>query len=140
VSGSDPVSEKVLGCAFAVANGLGAGFSEKVYENAMVHELRKAGLKVVQQPGIEVWYDQVVVGQFTADLLIENHLLVELKTVKALDDNHLGQALNYLRATGLDACLLLNFGAPRMEYRRLVPSPTWKPIPTHPRSSPVITG
>lgn len=137
MNSSDPVSERVLGCAFAVANGLGSGFVEKVYENALAHELRKAGLEVVQQPGMEVWYDEVVVGQFTADLLVEDHLLVELKAVKALDDNHLAQGLNYLRATGLEACLLLNFGSPRLEYRRLVPSPSWKPITVHHRSSPV---
>lgn len=137
VNGSDPVSERVLGCAFSVANGLGFGFVEKVYENALVHELRKSGLRVVPQAGIEAWYDGVVVGQFLADLLIEDRLLVELKAVKALDDHHLAQGLNYLRATGLEACLLLNFGSPRLEYRRLVPSPSWKSIPVHHRSSPV---
>jgi GxxExxY protein len=113
------VTKKVIGCAFTVSNTLGCGFVEKVYENALAHEMRKAGLGVAQQQPITVYYDGLVVGDFNADLLVEDRVLVELKAAKALDDVHVTQCLNYLRATGLPICLLINFGKPRIEIRRL---------------------
>ncbi len=116
----DELSEKVVGWAFKVANTLGAGFLEKVYENALAHELGKAGVDAQQQHGIEVHYDGVVVGEYAADLLVEGSLLVELKAVKAFDDMHLAQCLNYLKAAGLTLCPLINFGAPRLEIKRVV--------------------
>ena len=114
------ITERVIGCAYTVSNGLGAGFLEKVYENALAHELRKNGLDVIQQHPIQVLYDGVVVGDFVADLLVEHEVLVELKAVKALDDVHLAQCLNYLKATGRSLCLLLNFGTPRVQVKRVV--------------------
>lgn len=114
------LSGKVIGCAFTVLNGLGAGFLEKVYENALAHELRKAGLAVERQRGLTVIYDGVVVGEYFVDLLVEHSLLVELKTAKVLDQTHRSQCLNYLKATGLRLCLLLNFGRPRLEISRVV--------------------
>ena len=114
------LSERIIGCALAVANRLGAGFLEKVYENALAHELRKAGLAVAQQRGIEVMYDGVIVGQYAADLLVQDSVIVELKAVKVMDDVHRAQCLNYLRATGLHLCLLMNFGQPRLEFKRIV--------------------
>ncbi len=114
------LSGRVIGCAFSVLNTLGAGFLEKVYENALAHELRAAGLRVLQQFGLTVRYKDVVVGEYFADLLVEDALLVELKTVKALDDAHRMQCTNYLKATGLRLCLLLNFGGPRLEIKRVV--------------------
>ena len=114
------LSHRVVGCAWTVARALGTGFAEKNYENALAHEIRKAGLAVAQQRGIMVWYDGVIIGEYTADLLVEEVLLVELKTVRTLDDSHRGQCVNYLKATGLGLCLLLNFGTPRMEIRRVV--------------------
>ena len=114
------LSELIIGCAFTVANTLGAGFLEKIYENALAHELRKAGLKIAQQRGIIVTYDGVVVGEHAVDLLVEESVLVELKAVKALDDVHRAQCLNYLKATGLRLCLLINFGRPRLEIKRAV--------------------
>ncbi len=113
------ISERILGCAFAVSNGLGSGFLEKVYENALAHEMRKAGLQVSQQHAMAARYDGVVVGEYVADLLVESIVLVELKHARALDDVHLAQCLNYLKATGLRLCLLLNFGKPRVEVRRI---------------------
>jgi GxxExxY protein len=113
------LSGLVIGCAFTVLNTLGAGFLEKVYENALAHELRKAGLGVVQQRGITVIYDGIVVGEYFVDLLVDNLLLVELKTVRALDDAHCAQCVNYLKATDLRLCLLLNLGKPRLEIRRV---------------------
>jgi GxxExxY protein len=114
------LSERIIGCAIAVANGLGSGFLEKVYENALAHELRKAGLRVAQQQGVSVVYDDVIVGEYAADLLVEAAIVVELKAVRALDDVHQAQCMNYLRATGMHLCLLLNFGRPRLEIRRIV--------------------
>ena len=114
------LSERIIGCAFTVANGLGSGFLEKVYENALAHELRKAGLAVAQQHGVSVIYDDVIVGEYAADLLVEAAVVVELKAVRALDDVHQAQCMNYLRATGMQLCLLLNFGRPRVEIRRIV--------------------
>jgi GxxExxY protein len=101
-------------------NALGVGFFEKVYENALMHELRKAGLTVAQQHNVVVHYDGVVVGAYTADLLVENAMLVELKAVNALDAVHRAQCMNYFKATGLQLCLLLNFGNPQLEIKRLV--------------------
>jgi GxxExxY protein len=112
------LSEQVIGCAFQVTNTLGIGFLEKVYENALVHELRKSGLAVRQQHGIVVYYDGVVVGEYAVDLLVEGTIMVELKAVKALDNVHAAQCINYLRATGLRLCLVLNFGKPRLEIQR----------------------
>jgi GxxExxY protein len=114
------LSERIIGCAIAVANGLGSGFLEKVYENALAHELRKAGLTVAQQQGVSVVYDDVIVGEYAADLLVEAAIVVELKAVRTLDDVHQAQCMNYLRATGMHLCLLLNFGRPRLEIRRIV--------------------
>ncbi len=114
------LSERIIGGAFKVANALGTGFLEKVYENALAHELRKAGLQVRQQVGVAVHYDGVVVGEYSADLLVEDTVIVELKAIKTLDPVHVAQGLNYLRATGLPLCLLLNFGTPRLQIRRLV--------------------
>ena len=92
----------------------------KVYENALVHELRKSGFAVSQQHPVVVRYDGIVVGEYTADLLVEQIVLVELKVAKVIDEIHLAQCPNYLKATGLHLCLLLNFGKPRLEIKRIV--------------------
>ncbi len=118
--GLNVLSGRVIGCAFTVLNTLGAGFLEKVYENALAYELRAAGLAVVQQCCVRVHYKDVVIGEYFADLLVEDALLVELKTVKALDDAHRMQCTNYLKAADLQLCLLLNFGKPRLEIKRVV--------------------
>ena len=114
------ITHLVIGCAYQVANALGSGFLEKVYENALAHEIRKRGLRVVQQHPITVRYDSVVVGEFVADLLVEDWLLVELKAVDRLADVHKAQCINYLRATELHICLLINFGSSQAEIRRIV--------------------
>ena len=117
--GMSQLTEKVIRCAFTVSNTLGCGFLEKVYENALAHELRKAGLNAEQQHGIRVCYDGVVVGEYAADLLVEGVLLIELKAVKELDDIHMAQCLNYLKATDLRLCLLMNFAKPKVDVRRI---------------------
>jgi GxxExxY protein len=114
------ITEKIIGCAFKVSNALGAGFLEKVYENALAYELNRAGLKTRQQFSIEVMYDGVIVGDYAADIFVEDCVLVELKTVKQIDENHMAQCMNYLKATGMNICLLFNFANSRLEFKRIV--------------------
>ena len=114
------LSNHIIGCALTVANTLGSGFVEKVYENALAHELRKNNLAVSQQLGVVVRYDGIIVGEYATDLLVEDMVLVELKAVMALNNIHRAQCLNYLKATGLRLCLLLNFATPRLEIKRVV--------------------
>jgi GxxExxY protein len=95
---------------------------EKVYENALALELSEKGFDVKQQFPVNVIYKNVIVGEFIADLLVENNVLVELKTAKGLDEIHLAQCLNYLKATSLPLCLLINFGKPRVEVKRVFQS------------------
>jgi GxxExxY protein len=116
----DEITERVIGCAYTVANTLGSGFLEKVYENALAYELRKAGYAVQQQCVIQVRYEEIVVGEYVADILVEHSVLLELKAMKGLDDIHTAQCLNYLKATGLQVCLLINFGGRRVQVKRLV--------------------
>lgn len=117
------LSNAVIGRAFTVANTLGVGFLEKVYENALAYELRKAGYQVEQQKPIKVHYDGVVVGDYIADLLVNGRVLIELKAMRAVDDVHRAQCMNYLRATGLPICLLLNFGSSRIQVKRIINLP-----------------
>ncbi len=114
------ITERIIGCGYTVSNTLGSGFLEKVYENALVHEMRKNGLRVEQQRPIQVVYDGVVVGDYVADLLVEEEVLVELKAVKAIESVHQAQCLNYLKATRLKVCLILNFGETRLGIKRLM--------------------
>jgi GxxExxY protein len=113
------LSSAVTGSAFTVLNALGAGFLEKVYENALAYEIRKRGLSVVQQHPVSVCYDGIVVGDYFADMIVENQIIVELKVAKAFDEAHRAQCLNYLKAAGLRLGLLLNFGKPRLEIKRI---------------------
>ena len=115
----DELTGKIIGCAYKVSNELGCGFLEKVYENALAHELRKNGLSAAQQHAIKVYYDGVVVGDYAADILVENRVILELKAVRALDNVHRAQCLNYLKATGLPICLLMNFGKPKLDLKRI---------------------
>ena len=120
--GLNLLSEKVIGCAYTVGNALGCGFLEKVYENALAHEIRKLGLKVEVQKPLHVIYDGVVVGEYFADLLIQDVLLIELKTTNGFSDNHKAQCINYLNSTKLPLCLLINFGRSRVEIKRIFQS------------------
>ncbi len=114
------ISEKAIGCAYKVSNCLGNGFLEKVYENALAYELQKAGLKANQQRPLQVFYDGIVVGEFFTDILVEDLVILEIKAVKALNEIHMAQGINYLKATELPLCLLINFGKPRVEIKRIV--------------------
>lgn len=112
------LTKAILGCAFEVSNQLGAGFLESVYQKAMQVALRTHGLAThVEQP-IKVMFMGECVGDFYADILVENKVIVELKAVKALAPEHQAQVVNYLNATGIEVGLLINFGNPKLEYKR----------------------
>ena len=114
------ITEKIIGAAFEVSKVMGSGFLEKVYENSLMHELSRRGMHVCQQYAIDVYYDDIVAGEYIADIMVEDKVIVELKAVKELNDVHMAQCMNYLHATGLHICLLLNFGRPRVEVKRIV--------------------
>ncbi len=116
----EKLTELVIGGAYNVSNTLGAGFLEKVYENAMKLELESLNLSVKQQAPINVYYKYNVVGEYYADLLVNDSLIIELKTVKAFDNVHIAQLLNYLKATGKKIGLLINFYNPKVEIKRVV--------------------
>ena len=118
--GLNQLSEEVIGAAYRVSNTLGCGYLEKVYENALAVELRNRGRRIVQQAAMTVLYGGQVVGEYYADLLVEHSLVVELKAVRSLDSIHEAQCLNYLRASRLRLCLLMNFARPRVDVRRIV--------------------
>jgi len=113
------LTKKIIGAFFKVYNILGYGFSEKVYENALVLELRKLGLQIEQQKPIVVYYGGQVVGEYFADIVVNGIVLVELKAVRKLLEAHEAQLLNYLKATTIEVGLLLNFG-PKAEFQRKV--------------------
>ena len=102
---------KVIGCAYKVHNILGPGFLEKVYENALKLELNKQGIFVLQQPKLPVFYEDQQVGLYFPDLSIEGQLIIEIKAVLTLAPEHETKLLHYLKATGVDNGLLINFGA-----------------------------
>ena len=116
----EQLTEKIIGCAFKVSNSLGCGFLEKVYENALAHELRKAGVSVQQQVAMKVHYDGIIVGEYVADILVENTIILELKAISSFDKVHTAVCLNYLKATNKEIALLINFGKPRLEYKRII--------------------
>lgn len=112
------VTQKIIGCAMTVHSALGPGFLESVYQNALAHELRKSGFEVECEKRLQVTYDGVVVGDFSADMLINGIVLIENKAVQTLAPAHEVQLVNYLTATGIEIGLLLNFGASRLEFKR----------------------
>ena len=109
---------KVIGLAMKVHSSLGTGFLESVYQKALEHELGKAGMRFESQKPLVVNYDGILVGEFFADILVENELIVELKAVQNLVSPHEVQTVNYLVPTGIDIGLLLNFGSERLEFKK----------------------
>jgi len=112
------LTETIIGCAMKVHSALGPGFLESVYQKALAHELQKAGLKIECEKPITVHYDGVVVGDFFADLLVDDKVMLELKANQTLAPANEVQLVNYLTATGIEIGLLLNFGAERLEFKR----------------------
>ena len=114
------VTAKVIGAAYEVANTLGPGFLEKVYERALVKELALRGVRAEQQVGLKVMYKGEPVGEYLADILVEGEVMVEMKCVDQLRNEHMAQCLNYLKASGRRICLLLNFQRATVECKRVL--------------------
>ena len=117
---NEELTEKIIGVCFEVINELGSGFLESVYQKALVLALMQAGLMVQAQAPLKVVFRGQVVGEFVADIIVEKQIVLELKSGKALSAEHEAQLLNYLKATGMKVGLLLNFGRPKLEWKRLV--------------------
>jgi GxxExxY protein len=118
MEGEYDLTGKVIGLAMKVHSTLGAGFLESVYHKALALELQKSGIRFESEKKLTVLYDGVLVGEFVADMLVEDELIVELKAVQALATAPEVQTVNYLVATGIDFGLLLNFGAERLEFKK----------------------
>jgi GxxExxY protein len=114
------LSYKIIELALEVHNELGCGFLEKVYENALMILLDRERMPAEQQAPTDVYFQNKVVGQYFADIVVDNKVTLELKVADGISDVHKAQVLNYLRATGMKLGLILNFAKPRLEYKRLV--------------------
>jgi GxxExxY protein len=114
------LTERVIGAIFEVSNSLEAGFPEKVYERALLRELALLGISVVPQAPFSVSYKGRSVGEYFADIVVEGAVMVELKCVERLGNEHSAQCMNYLKTSGISVCLLVNFQRPRVEYKRIV--------------------
>jgi len=114
------LTEKIIGCAYTVYNKMGFGFLESVYEKCLLIELRKAGLSVVSQSPINVFYADELVGEFFADMIVEDSVILELKSVRRVVQAHEVQLVNYLTATRKDVGLILNFGPEHVEVKRKI--------------------
>ena len=113
------LTEKIIKIFYKVYNNLGYGFLEKVYENAMMIEFKRIGIPVVSQFAIKVVYESEVIGEYFADILVDNKVIVEIKAAKSLAVENEAQLLNYLKATDIEVGLLLNFG-PKPDFKRKV--------------------
>lgn len=116
----DPLTRRILAAAFEVSNSLGHGFLEAVYHRALAHELTLAGMIVEREKSFRIMYKGAEIGTYIADLIVDGQVVVELKSVETLNSAHVAQCLNYLKASEIKTGLLLNFGRPRIEYKRLV--------------------
>ncbi len=114
------LSEIIIGCVFNVSNTLGAGFLEKVYQNALIIELHECGLYVEKEKPITIYYKDKIVGEYYADILVNKQIIIETKAIAALNEIHQAQLLNYLKATNLHLGLLINFGTPKVQIKRMV--------------------
>lgn len=114
------LTEKIIGAAFEVANVLGPGFLEKIYERAMIRELALRGLGAKPQVSFRVSYKGHYLGEYMADLVVEEKVIVELKCVDRFSNEHLAQCINYLKASGLPVALLINFQRPKLEWKRVL--------------------
>jgi GxxExxY protein len=113
----EEITDKIIGAFYQVNNTLGYGFLEIVYERAMIHELHKQGCRVETQKNIKVYYDEKEIGDYFADMVVNNCVIVELKAAESLCYEHEVQLINYLRATKIEVGLLLNFGK-KAEFKR----------------------
>lgn len=113
------LSKQVLACFYTVYNTLGYGFLEKVYENALMIELAKSGIEAIKQKPIKVYYGKTIVGEYFADIIVNEWIILELKAAECLVEEHELQLINYLKATNIEVGLLLNFGR-KPEFRRKI--------------------
>jgi len=111
---------KIIGLAIEVHTKLGYGFLEKVYENALMLLLLREDILAKQQTPIKVYFEGEIVGDYVADILVDDKIILELKSIENINDVHRAQALNYLKATGLRIALILNFGKTKLQYERLI--------------------
>jgi GxxExxY protein len=114
------LTEQVLGAVFEVSNTLGSGFLEKVYQRALLQELRLRGIRAAAEVSFTVTYKGHRLGEYFADIVVENVLVIELKCTDRLSNEHTAQCLNYLRASNLNLCLLINFQRSKVEWKRIV--------------------
>jgi len=114
------LSYKIVGIAMRVHSKLGYGFLEKVYENALMVLFRREGIEAKQQAPITVYFEEEVVGNYYADILVEDKVILEIKSVENIIDAHIAQSLNYLKATGLRLAIILNFSKEKLEYKRII--------------------
>ena len=114
------LSYKVIGLAMEVHRKLGSGFLEKVYENALMILLTRENIKAIRQAPIIVWFEGEIVGEYFADILIEDTIILELKALEKLSSAHRSQTINYLKATNLKVAYLINFGKQSLEYERFI--------------------
>ena len=119
----EELTHKIIGCAYKVFNQLGFGFLESVYQKAMIIELTKAGLNFEEEKPLQVYYDDIIVGNFSADLFVEDTIVVELKSVQNLVKDHEVQLVNYLQSLKKDIGLLINFGVSGVEVKRKFRNP-----------------
>ena len=116
----EEITEKIIKSAMNVYNTLGFGFMEKVYENSLMVELELSGLKVIQQHPVKVCYKERSVGDYIADIVVEDKIIIELKSIEQLNKVHEVQLVNYLKATNKEVGILLNFGKETLEFKRKV--------------------
>ncbi len=114
------LTQKIIECAIEVHRHLGPGFLENIYENALIAELKNKGLKVESQKNIPLYYKDTLIGEHRLDLLVENEIIVENKTVKEFNDIHKAQLISYLKATGKKVGLLFNFAKTKLEIKRII--------------------
>ena len=135
---NDELTYKIIGCAMKVHNILGNGFQEVIYQRCLAIELGKQGVHFLREKPMPIYYDDIAVGKRRADFIVENTVLIELKAVIKLVDAHLAQGLNYLEAYKIEKGLLINFGSPSLEVKRLFRKQTHlatnltRPNPNHP--------
>ena len=115
----EDITEKIIAAFFMVYNTLGYGFLEKVYENSLIIKLKQLGFSVEKQKNIKVYFEEHIVGEYFADLIINKKVIIEIKAVEKLCDEHKFQLINYLKATNMEVGLLLNFGK-KPEFKRVI--------------------
>lgn len=115
-----PITRSIIGCAMAVHNQLGNGFQELIYHRALAIEMKKQGLKFLDEVDVTIFYDGISIGKRRVDFLVESVIPVEIKAVKQLENIHLAQSINYLEAYKMEVGLLINFGSIRLDFHRII--------------------